>query len=334
MASPQPEDAGILARKCSVGRAVSILSDTWTFLVLREMYLGARQFEPIRLALQLPRTTLSERLGRLVQHGIVERRPYMQRPLRHEYRLTAMGLDLYLVMLALLRFGDDFLSGSEPPPLDLIHAPCGHRCHPTSACSACGEDLFIGDVTYRDGSGAGLELFDLARRARRSSDPSQFERGRPSSVSRALQVIGDRWSFLVLREAFFGARRFDEIQARLAIASNILADRLNRLVEDGVFDRVRYQEQPPRYEYRLTPMGRALYLPMIEMLRWGDRWLGDGNPPLILSHRNCGQDMLPSLVCSHCRMPLTAYDVRYRLNYNPPGGATVPPAAVTGPVRY
>ena len=314
-------------RNCSVGRTVAILSDTWTFLVLREMYLGAHQFEQMRVALQLPRGTLSDRLARLVKHGIATRRPYMRKPVRCEYRLTAMGFDLYLVMLALLRFGDDFLSADRTPPLELTHVPCGHRCRPLSVCSSCGGELAASDVTYRDGPGAGTAVVELGKQARRTSDPAQFERGRPSSVSRALRVIGDRWSFLVLREAFFGVRRFDELQARLDIATNILADRLTRFVEEGVFARTKYQDLPARHEYRLTALGRALYLPLIAMLRWGDRWLGDGRPPLIVTHRVCGHDMHSSIVCDFCRQTLDPHDMHYRLRYQPPVGAAIAPAA-------
>ena len=100
--------------------------------------------------------------------------------------------------------------------------------------------------------------------------------GRPSSVSRALQIIGDKWSFMVVREAFFGNRRYDRILTELAIAPNILTDRLSRLVASGVFYRRQYQSSPDRYEYLLTDMGRDLYGPFIAMLQWGDRWLSRG----------------------------------------------------------
>jgi DNA-binding HxlR family transcriptional regulator len=147
-------------------------------------------------------------------------------------------------------------------------------------------------------------------------------------VSRALQIIGDRWSFLIIREAFFGVKRFDDLQLRLGMASNILAERLARFTAQGVLVRIKYQDLPERFEYRLTAMGRALYLPLIEMLRWGDRWLAKGQPPLILTHTACGHDFLPQIVCDHCRVPIDPHDVRYKLNYVPTPEAALAPAVL------
>ncbi len=321
--------APVRERCCSVGRTVAILSDAWAFLVLREMFLGARRFEEIRSVLQLPRATLVQRLTRFTTGGLLRRVPYSSKPPRHEYRLTEMGTDLYLVMLSLLRFGDDWLSDGGAPPLQLVHATCGHECQPATVCSSCKGDIIAAKVDYRDGPGAGTELMASGRRSRRASGPPGLERSRPSSVSRALQVIGDRWSFLVIREAFFGVRRFDNIQTKLGIAPNILSDRLRRLVDSGILRQEKYQDLPERFAYRLTDCGRALYLPMIQMLAWGDRWLADGKPPLILRHLECGHDFTPIVACNHCRMPLMAHAMRYRLNYVSPRPAA--PAALRPP---
>jgi len=307
-------NAGFGIRNCSVERTLGILSDVWAFLVLRELYMGSRRFDQIQAVLGLPRSTLSNRLTRLVEVGVLRREQYSSAPPRFEYRLTEMGHDLYLVMLALLRFGDDWLGDGKAVPAELYHAACGHRCRPVTLCSACGEEIIASDVVYRDGPGAGRSPAESGPQRRRTGSPDQFERGRPSSVSRVIRIIGDRWTFLVLREAFFGVKRFDHMQESLGIAPNILADRLARLVGGGIFERRKYQDAPERFEYRLTEMGQALYLPLIEMLRFGDRWFGDA-PPLILTHKNCGKDFLPVLSCDHCHEPLSARTMRYRLNY-------------------
>lgn len=111
-----------------------------------------------------------------------------------------------------------------------------------------------------------------------------------------------------------GVRRFDEMMEKLGISSNILADRLARLVDAGVFRKERYGNGE-RFEYRFTEMGRDLYKPMIVMMRWGDRWLSDGRPPLRLRHRRCGSDFEPLVVCSHCREEIVARDTDYELRY-------------------
>ena len=176
----------------------------------------------------------------------------------------------------------------KPPPLTLIHTTCGCDSHPVVTCSHCGESVGARDAKYRDGPGAGRCPAKPGRNTRRPSDGSRFVLGRPSSVSRALEIIGDKWSFMVVREGFFGNRRYDKILTELAIAPNILTDRLNRLVASGVFHRRQYQSSPDRYEYLLTDMGRDLYGPFIAMLHGGDRWLSKGKPPLILTHLKCG----------------------------------------------
>lgn len=305
---------GPLVRNDSVDRTLSILSDAWSFLALCEIYLGARRFDQIQKVLHMPRSTLSARLAHLTSSEIIKRIQYSKAPGRYEYRLTERGLELYLVMLAMLRFGDDHLAGGKRPPLTLVHAPCGHQCRTETICSYCRKPVDPLDVTYRDGPGAGWSVARVERQRRRTSGVDAFERGRPSSVSRTLGILADRWTFLVLRELFFGVRRFDGFSTRLGIAPNILTDRLNRLVEQNILRRERYQESPARFEYRLTAVGRDLYSTFIQMLRWGDRWLGFP-PPLILQHKICGHDFDALIACEHCGEAIGPRDMRYHLNY-------------------
>ncbi len=307
--------AAQLVRNCSVARTLDILSDAWSFLVLREFYMGARRFDQIQAVLHCPRSTLSDRLTRLIDAGIVQR---VATPGgRFDYRLTERGLDLYLVMLALMRFGDDHLTGEDAPPLRLHHRSCGHAFRPQTVCSECKEPVTAHEVRYHDGPGAGRSPSPDLPQRRRSSKVGAFERGRPSSVSRTVAILADRWSFLILRECFFGVKRYDQFQDALAIAPNILANRLNTLVATGMLEKQPYQNNPPRFEYRLTATGLDLYLPLIQMLRWGDLWM-DGPPPLILTHRKCGKAFQPLLVCDQCHMPISPRDVRYLLSYQPP----------------
>jgi DNA-binding HxlR family transcriptional regulator len=132
------------------------------------------------------------------------------------------------------------------------------------------------------------------------------------SVGRAIDVLSDRWTFLILREAFYGVRRYGEMQRNLGIARNVLADRLRRLVDDGMFDRVRYRTDPDWYEYRLTERALDLYPVIVGLMRWADRHLPavDGDaPPVALVHRACGHPAEPYLACAHCHEPLNARDI-------------------------
>ena len=310
-------------RNCSVGRTIDVIGDGWSFMILRECYFGVRRFEKFHEMLRLPRTTLTARLRKLTSQGVLRRHVYSERPVRYEYRLTKIGMALYPVMLALMSFGDRWLKGADAKPLQLIHATCGKPCTARVGCSHCHGEIVATRTSYRDGPGKGTTQIEPGRRGRRSADPTALERRRPSSVARALQVIGDRWRFMIIREAFFRARRFDEFETKLGIAPNILSDRLSRLVADGVFERVRYQVQPERFEYRFTAMGKDLFGSMIAMLRWGDDWLSGDEPPLILTHLDCGADFDPTICCDQCGEPLVATDMRYKMNYpNPIGPVT------------
>lgn len=139
------------------------------------------------------------------------------------------------------------------------------------------------------------------------------ERPPVDSVERALSQISDRWSFLLLREAYFGVRRFDQFQDAIGASPNILTDRLKKLVAVGIFERRRYSARPPRDEYRLTEKGRDLYPAIVALMRWGDRWLNEGRePPLTLIHKTCGKESRPLMVCDCCGGAVAPRDMTWR----------------------
>jgi DNA-binding HxlR family transcriptional regulator len=130
------------------------------------------------------------------------------------------------------------------------------------------------------------------------------------SVAQCLELVGEWWSLLIVRDAFLGVTRFDDFQARLGISRNILNQRLNRLVDSGVLRRVPYQDHPPRSEYRLTDKGRDLWHVVTAMRQWGDRWAApSGGPPLKIRHTGCGRVVKVVPTCSHCGEPLDARSV-------------------------
>jgi DNA-binding HxlR family transcriptional regulator len=130
------------------------------------------------------------------------------------------------------------------------------------------------------------------------------------SVAQCLEVVGEWWSMLIVRDAFLGVTRFDQFQKRLEISRNILSQRLNRLVDMGVFNRTLYSEHPPRYEYRLTAKGRDLWPVVNAMRQWGDKHAAPDGPPLQLVHKDCGKVTEAVPVCSRCGARLSARDVR------------------------
>jgi DNA-binding HxlR family transcriptional regulator len=126
------------------------------------------------------------------------------------------------------------------------------------------------------------------------------------SVARTLDVLGDTWSVLVLRELFLGAHRFDQIQQHLGIARNILAARLKRLVEHGLIEKRQYEAHPPRFEYHLTRKGVDLQPVLIGLMQWGDRYVADaGGGPVVLEHRACGHPIRLVTMCEACGEPVS-----------------------------
>ena len=138
------------------------------------------------------------------------------------------------------------------------------------------------------------------------------------AVAGTLELIGERWTVLILRDVFLGVRRFDDIQRHLGIARNVLQTRLERLVDEGLLKRVPYQERPQRFEYRLTRKGVDLWPVIVSLMHWGNQHLFDGAPPVVLKHKDCGGKVDDHRICTKCGKPLEAWDVEPELG---PGAA-------------
>lgn len=129
------------------------------------------------------------------------------------------------------------------------------------------------------------------------------------SIARTLDVIGEPWSPLVLRDVYVGLNRFEQIQQDLGISRKVLTERLNHLVDHGVLERRPYDNRP-RFEYHLTPKGQELFDVFMVMVGWGDKWLaGDAGPPVLYRHHHCGEVSRVDLRCAHCGEPMHSTDV-------------------------
>jgi DNA-binding HxlR family transcriptional regulator len=133
--------------------------------------------------------------------------------------------------------------------------------------------------------------------------------GQTCSIAATLELIGERWTLLIIRDAFLGIRRFDDFQRRLGIARNVLQSRLERLVDEGVLRRVEYQQRPRRFEYRLTSKGVDLWPVLVTLMKWGDKHAFPDGPPMIMRHAGCGGEVDDRRMCTECGKPLEAKDV-------------------------
>ena len=149
--------------------------------------------------------------------------------------------------------------------------------------------------------------------------------GQNCSVARSLEIVGERWTLLVLRDAFLGVTRFERFQERLGLAPNILTKRLRTLTEGGVLERRRYQERPERFEYVLTESGKDLLPVVLALMSWGDAHLAPAGPPVVVRHAGCGGDVGLGAVCGRCGETVGADDLEW---YRGPGTHRAPGARV------
>jgi len=130
------------------------------------------------------------------------------------------------------------------------------------------------------------------------------------SIARALEVVGERWTLLVLRDTYRGIRRFDDLLASLGITRGVLAARLSWLVDEGLLERRAYQARPERFEYVPTAKGLELWPVLMHLLLWGDRYYpAPGGPPQVAQHKGCGGRISPQLTCDRCGRQLGPTDV-------------------------
>jgi len=305
-----------LILSCQVAQALKIVGDRWSFLILRDVFLGKHRFEDFRRRTNAARSTLTSRLNSLVETGILDKTPYQTLPTRHEYRLTKMGIALYPLALTAWRWEHDWAADVEHyVPLKLIHGDCGNTMLPELRCGHCREIVLIQDVRYSPGPGANHVEPVPPRFQRRSRTKSTYPEGVDTKFFHLADVIGDRWTGLIVAALFFGLRRYDVIGTAIGIATNILSHRLKLLVNTGIVTREAFQLKPKRYEYLLSDKGRDLYGHTLMMHQWADKWVvGSRGSPLLLTHKTCGKRLHGIVVCSECSEELTPGSVSLKIS--------------------
>lgn len=287
----------------SVTRALSIVGDSWTLLILLNAFRGARRYNEWSELLGIPRTVLSDRLGRLVKAKILARTRYQSNPPRFDYRLTQRGLGLWPFTLAIWDWEKRWLPDSSGFAFGLVHDVCNRRVRPRFFCAHCDKLVPASAISRTPGPGAGS--MSLPSRRQRRTVVSGL--GAPSVVfhDQTTRILGDRWSMLLIYAGLRGLTRFSEMHAELNVSTHLLSMRLRELVSLGIFERVRYSDRPLRHEYRLTAKGSDIYKLGVFAMYWGDRWLAQpGGPPTIVYHRDCQSRLIPQMRCSNCGQAL------------------------------
>lgn len=300
-------------RTCSIWRALEVVGDTSTIMLLEASWFGARRFDQFRTVTGLRQSLLSDRLKRLVAAGVLEKTPYSTAPLRHEYRLTKKGRDLYWASLMMLRWERRWAPPEGKCQIKLFHKTCGNEFDPIPTCANCSGEISAHDVDWEAGPGVGLMAAQYSRR-RQQRDAVSARPPSSTLMDEVAQIIGDRWASLVIRSLFTGLRKFDEILHDTGMATNILSERLSWLVSKGMIRAHEYSAVPKRYEYRLTRKGVDYYPVLLMLMRWGDTYyVAPEGPPLLLKHRSGGHVLDPVVTCSCCGTKVQPEDVRFEM---------------------
>lgn len=309
-----------LIRTCSIWRALEVIGDHATLLISEAMWLGEHQFDPICANTQLPRAVVAGRLKRLIEHGVVEKRA-LDRPdggagRRAGYYFTQKGLETYGVALMAVRWEMRWTDMPRALGLTLTHRKCGEQFQPLALCDACGGEVDARDMDWTEGPGLGWMKPVYSRRR----TPSALGgRDNPRLFELTARVLGDRWKMLIIRSLFTGTNRYNGLLEETAMATNMLADRLNELVADRIVER-RSGEDGDREAagaYHLTEEGRDLYPVILALMQWGDRWYAaPEGPPVILYHRTCGQPFRLRVACSACHEKLAPEAVGFKTGLN------------------
>jgi DNA-binding HxlR family transcriptional regulator len=290
----------------SIYRTADVVGDAWSWLVMRESVLyDVRRFSQFQGRLGVARSTLAARLRQLTSGGLLAESSPASGP---EYQPTESGQDFLGCLMVAMRWGDRWYFDEHTRPVAAVHVGCGQPLEAVLRCAKCQAVVSARAVTAHKPDPL-IASPGLAPR-RRTPDLSLLERTRPCSIARTLSIVGDYWTNLLIREVFFGTRRFDDFQRNLAIAPNILSGRLRRLVEQGILVTVPYGDWPVRHEYRLTERGLDLYHLPLAMLSWGQTWLDTSESDIQLTHTPCGHAPTPVLGCDRCAAPIIRQDIR------------------------
>ncbi len=287
-----------------IAENLHLVGDRWTLLILRDLFVGRHRFDQLQAYTGAGRATLTRRLNSLVAADLVVKVPYGKS--RSEYQLAEKGRALYPAALCAWAWEHQFAEVGEELPQMLVHESCGAELAPKVCCERCGQTLERNDVSLGPDTSLQQQLLHLsdankntnANRRRRRATPGDDE-----SMTHITEIVGDRWSILILVAMFFGVAKYDDMLQLLGIATNILGERLNQLLAGKVIEKVPYQKNPVRYRYLLTKRGEALYGFVMTIWQWARDYdrehAGAADPVDILTHR-CGKSLLVTVQCGAC----------------------------------
>jgi len=298
----------------TLSHGLMVLGDRWTTAVLMGAFTGVQKFEDWQSRLGIPRSTLTDRLKKLVALDLLRQRAYQQRPQRFAYHLTQAGLKLYDHVLMIWMWEKRWGSRKGMLPARLTHRPCGHHFVPVLACSACKQKTAMNDLQLN--LKVNRQLLGAAAHAVRSSRVSGSD---AAGLGLGLRV--DRWSLLIINAVILGCHYFDQLAYVLGIASSVLSRRLSGMVDAGLLLCQPDLNDARRNIYRLTPASRDLFAYLVCFSTWAGRDHLRQPSSIRPIHKGCGKPFVPQVLCSACADPVKPWDV----SFDPPAKALATP---------
>lgn len=320
-----PTGGGLGVGVDAAQRTIAVLGDVWTLRILRTIFRGKRRYGHFVKEFGVSRAVLTNRLGKLVEHGVLLRHaPDGGHP---QYRLSQSGLDLWSLFLAMWLWEHDWGSAKDPdtwapdlPRTSVLHTDCQQVMRPQLRCLHCQGAVIPQQTALMPTplpSVGGMHAMTAMQPVSASAPASTFRRARVAQHAgaatghspRLIRVIGDRWNSALVGAAFRGNRTFSRFESDLGIGPAQLSERLLELQGLGILRAGVYAGS--RQQYRLTEAGLALFPITLELMRWGNQWLLAPEKVLHLRHLPCGEALDARWHCGHCQQVMTRQTVRF-----------------------
>jgi len=296
-------------RPSAIGQALLAISDQWTMLILQRAFLlHIRRFADWRDELGISESVLAGRLKELVAGDFLRPVPYREEGrTRTEYLLTERAIELWPMLVEIWSWERRWVSRHHGLP-ELTHDVCGSRTDVELGCTSCGQAPVTARDTETVRAAATFAQVTVPRLHRRTVR-GDAERDPLSYLPDTFELLGDRWSTVILVAAFLGARRFADFQSELGVAPSVLSSRLRRFTELGV---LAVEEPGARPRYRLTEKGIDFFGIFAFIVEWAQTWFsGPPDTDLRITHRACGQPFRPYLRCKVCNLAISRTELHF-----------------------
>jgi DNA-binding HxlR family transcriptional regulator len=298
------EDIAHLLRSPALNRALDVVGDWWTLCVLREAFMGVREYNEFEARLDMPPAALAQCLHLLARHGILSCNA-------SAWRLTPRGLALYPWALMVWRWSMQWGDGAaHGQPLSLVHQDCGHGVVPLLACGGCLQEVTLAGADYEDGT-VRAPAPRLAQRRRALG--GRYQMPAQQAAVHIAYITADRWTYPILLALYLGCRDFDRMERMTGVSTHVLSLRLGLLLSAGFVTRERSPDDARRYLYSLTARSRDAFAVIVLLGQWAEEHMAlPGEPRVTRYHRDCGARLHARVTCPHCQAEMLPRNVSFQ----------------------